>query len=239
MRRPLLPDLLACGLLAFGLGGGSPALAAAHPPVVVELFTAQGCAGCPDADRRLEEIGARKGVVALTLPVDIWDYVGWADTFAQPAFGDRQRAYAARLKVREIYTPEIVVDGRREASGMDAEQVDARIEAGAHDLAGGPQVRLSHGGARVQVAAGREPTGRADVWMLRFDPREHTVRVKAGDNKGRLVAQRYVVRELVRLGGYTGGRRGYALPQPTEAGLSTVVLVQGVKGGRIYGMGQG
>jgi hypothetical protein len=232
MRAPLPSALIALALL-----GGTAARAAPHAPVVVELYTAQGCAGCPEADRRLETIGARKGVVALTFPVDIWDYVGWADTFAKPAFTDRQRAYDGRLKVREIYTPEVIVNGRREASGTDNDAVERQIGAGAGDLAGGPAVRIGRKGARVKVSAGRQATPHADVWLVRFDPEERTTRVKTGDNKGKLVSERYVVRELVRLGGYAGGERSYALPAPTEAGLSTLVLVQGTKGGRIYGVG--
>jgi hypothetical protein len=234
MRAPLLPVLLASALL-----GGTAVRAAPRSPIVVELFTAQGCTGCPEADRRLEQIGARKGVVALTLPVDIWDYVGWADTYAQPAFTDRQRAYAARLKVREIYTPEIVVDGWREASGLDADAVDQRITEAARDLAAGPSVRVLRSGTRVRIAPGHKATGRSEVWLIRFDPQEHAVRVKAGDNKGKLVVQKNVVRELVRLGGYTGGVRSYPLPRPTETGLSTLVLVQGVKGGHILAAGLG
>lgn len=188
----------------------------------------------------LGEIGARKGVIALTLPVDIWDYVGWADTLAQPAFTDRQRAYDKRLKVREIYTPEIVVNGAQEAPARDKDAVDALILAGAQDLSGGPRLRLLHGGARVRVTPGG--TGKLshmDVWMMRYDPQERVVKVKAGDNKGKLVAQRYVVRELIRLGGYTGGTRTYELPAASAEGLDTVVLVQGAKGGRILSVAQG
>ena len=122
MRRPLL-----LATVAFGLLGGAAA-AAPRTPVVVELFTAQGCASCPEADRLLDAMTQRKGVVALMLPVDYWDYLGWADTFAQPTFTERQRAYAHRLKVREIYTPEIVVDGRQEAAGGDKDAIDGLIQ---------------------------------------------------------------------------------------------------------------
>ena len=81
--------------------------------------------------------------------------------------------------------------------------------------------------------------GHADVWLVRYDPQEHSVRVKTGDNKGKLVVQRYVVRELTRLGGYAGGQRTYTAPRPTAAGLSTLVMVQGVRGGPILGVGKG
>jgi hypothetical protein len=98
----------------------SPAAARRAPeaaPVVVELFTAQGCTSCPDANRKVGKLADRKGVLVLTFAVDYWDYAGWRDTFAQPDFTARQHAYADRLKVREIYAPEVVVGGRAEAPG--------------------------------------------------------------------------------------------------------------------------
>src|SRR4029079_15369870 len=89
-----------------------PAVAAARPPVVVELFTAQGCASCGDANAYLAKLADRPGVLALTLPVDYWDYLGWADTFAKPEFAERQKAYVSKLSLREPYTPQVVVAGR-------------------------------------------------------------------------------------------------------------------------------
>ena len=97
-------------------------------PVLVELYTAQGCEGCPQADLALGELAKRKGVVALTFSVDIWDYTGWSDTFAQPEFTARQQAYVKRMKLREIYTPEIVVDGAAEAAGSDKDAVATLID---------------------------------------------------------------------------------------------------------------
>ncbi len=236
MRGPPLLPLIAAGVLG-GTLAPAAALAAARSPVVVELFTAQGCASCPQADKMLEDIATRRGVIALTLPVDYWDYLGWADTFAAPAYTERQRAYARRLKVREIYTPEIVVDGRKEAPGLDGQAVDALIHDAGHDLAAGPRIQLLHAGARVRVSGGDR--SRAEVWLVRYDPQEHSVRVKTGDNKGKLVAQRYVVRELTRLGGYAGGMRAYAIPKATVDGLTTLVMVQGLRGGPILGVGRG
>ncbi len=231
MRPPLLLSLIVAGMLG---GGPAPVLAApsaTRSPVVVELFTAQGCASCPQADKMLEEIAARHGVLALTLPVDYWDYLGWADTFAAPAYTERQRAYARRLKVREIYTPEIGGDGRKEAPGLDGPAVDALIHDAAHELTRGPRIQLL-GGARARVSGGGG--GHADVWLVRYDPQVHSVRVKTGDNKGKLVVQRDVVRELTRLGGYAGRARIYALPKATTDGLSTLLMVQGVRGGPIF-----
>ena len=240
MRRPPFPLVVALSALFGGQAGATAATAPGRTPVVVELYTAQGCAGCPEADRLVSELGARRGVLALTLPVDYWDYLGWADTSAEPGFTKRQRAYADRLKVREIYTPEVIVDGRKEAGGstLDKAALDALVHGGVRDFVDGPQVRWMHGGARVRVSAGRKAVARADVWLMRYDPKAESVRVKAGDNKGQVMVRRYVVHALTRLGGYGGGVRSYALPDSTGDPLSSVVLVQGVRGGKIYGAGQ-
>ena len=130
MRGPPLLPVIAFGLAAVAgpALAHAPARARSKMPVVVELFTAQGCADCVQADATLADLADRKGVIALTWPVDYWDYEGWTDTFAEPAFTERQRAYAHRLKVREIYTPEMVVDGAREASALDRSAVDALLK---------------------------------------------------------------------------------------------------------------
>ncbi len=92
--------------------------AGARTPVVVELFTSQGCASCIKAGDVMSNIAAKPHVVALTFDVDYWDYLGWTDSFAKPEFGDRQRAYLKPLGVRDVYTPQVVVDGRLEAAGV-------------------------------------------------------------------------------------------------------------------------
>ena len=139
--------------------------------------------------------------------------------------------------MREIYTPEIVVDGRKEATALDKDAVDGLIHDATPGLRDdGPRVQLLRAGSRVRVSGG---AGRSDVWLVRYDPQEHSVRVKTGDNKGKLVSQRYVVRELPRLGGYSGVGRSYAVPKATADRLTTLVLVQGVRGGPILGIGKG
>jgi hypothetical protein len=201
------------------------------PPVIVELFTAQGCSGCPQADLTVNALANRRGLIALTFPVDYWDYVGWKDTFAQPAFADRQRAYANRLKVRELYTPEVVVNGAKEVSGLDHDGLEALLKA--RDDPDGPTVRIRGKGARIEVGEAKAPASGAEVWLVRYDPALHDVKVKAGENKGKTVAQRNVVRELVRLGRWSGKARTYDAPKAREPGLATVVLVQAAHGGKI------
>jgi hypothetical protein len=237
MRGALLLSAVAVslGVAAFSTTADARP-ARVRAPVLVELFTAQGCTTCPQADQLLGQISERKGVLALTFPVDYWDYAGWRDTFAKPEFTERQRAYIARLKVREIYTPEIVVDGAQEAAGLDQDRITSLIKAAQAGPQDDPAVHLLHGG-RVQVHPAR--SGRsADVWLVRYDPQQQDVLVKSGDNKGKLVSQRNVVRELTKLGRISNRAHSFTLPKASRDGLKTVILVQGVRGGPILALSQ-
>jgi hypothetical protein len=206
--------------------------------VVVELFTAQGCSACPKANLVLDSYAEREHVVALTFPVDYWDYLGWRDTFAQPAFTDRQRAYADRLKVRSLTTPEFVIDGVREASGPDAAKIDQLIESQNFNPPP-PRIRLLRHGARVEVGSGAKPLHGGDVWLVRYDPTLQEVKVKAGDNKGKVVSARNVVEDLERLGAWSGRAKVYVVPKEAAPGLKSVILVQGARGGRIIAAAPG
>src|ERR1700760_2940257 len=101
-----------------------PSGAAAKTPVVVELYTAQGCASCGEANAHVAKLADKPGVLALTFSVGYWDYLGWADTFARPEFAERQKAYVTKLALREPYTPQVVVDGAIEATGSKTAKVD-------------------------------------------------------------------------------------------------------------------
>ena len=231
---------LAIGLVALAL---APASAPARPPaakrspVVVELFTAQGCASCGKAGDRLAELGDRPDTIALTWPVDYWDYLGWNDTFAQPAFADRQRAYERRFGLRDVYTPQVVVGGEAQVSGDDAAGVRAAIAKLRE--ARRPPVKIGFGRAgRIEIGAGPSSGRTADVWLVRYDPHARKVEVKAGDNKGATVTDRNVVREVVKLGLWRGKTAVFKTPayHPSgsdDGGLEELVLVQGAHGGPI------
>ena len=225
---------LLCLLIAFG--------AAAHAraeglqtgrPVVVELFTSQGCSACGKAAGLIESFAARDDVLPLTFSVDYWDYLGWTDTFAKPEFTERQRAYMRRLSVRNAYTPQVVVDGRSEASGSRGERVEALVEAAEKVRPKAPRMSLF---ARrfVRVEAGQAPKGGAELWLVRYQPEAEAVEVTEGENRGETVRYVNAVRELTRLGSWTGGRRTYALPPIEEnAALKSAVILQGAKGGGV------
>ena len=175
----------------------------ARQPVVVELYTSQGCSSCPPADAFLGELAARDDVIALSLHVDYWDYIGWQDTFASKTTTMRQRAYGRALKSRYIYTPEMIIDGRVDVVGSRRQEVDSLIsEAATRPKPVTLRFEKANGG-QVVVPAGRAPAGGASVWLAVYDER-HDVEVGRGENGGRKLSYHHVVRELERIGSWHG-----------------------------------
>lgn len=209
--------LLALSLL---LGPAVHAADAAHP-TVVELYQSQGCSSCPPAIRNLNALADRPDVLALTFAVTYWDALGWKDTFASPQQTARQWDYARGFNHDQVWTPQVIVDGRGDVVGARAGQIEGLL---AHTPPrAGPALTLTP--AAVAVGAGNAPAGGADVWLVRFDPRTIAVAVRGGENGGRTIDHRNVVRQLVRLGRWTGTAATLPLPAPV-AGLATAVLVQ-------------
>jgi hypothetical protein len=172
------------------------------------------------------------GVIALTFPVDYWDYLGWRDTFAKPEFGERQRIYMKAMKLRDVYTPQFVVDGERQLSGVKSDEVEDAVHEALR--ARGPDLAIKAlSRSRVQVGPGAVPPGGGVVWLVRYDPQPREVEVKKGDNKGRKVRQGALVRQLNKLGPWRGSAQIYRLPKAEEAGLKSVVIVQSARTGRI------
>jgi hypothetical protein len=229
------PAALALALafpLVFGPAPGSAKVAAHRHLVVVELFTAQGCVSCDKAAQPFADVAETPNLAALTFPVDYWDYLGWRDTLANAAFTERQKAYERRLGLRDVYTPQVVVDGQAQAPGDDGPAVKALIDKARHDRSHGPTLKLDHDG-RLRVGAGARPHGGAGVWLIRYDPKTVEVQVKAGDNRGATVSERNVVHEMVRLGAWRGASTAFKIPKSEEDGLVSLVLVQADRGGKI------
>ena len=214
-------------------GARARAPGASPEPVVVELFTAQGCVACPEANLLVEDLASRPGVIALTYSVDYWDYLGWADTFAKPEFADRQRAYQGNLRLRDVYTPQIVVDGYRQVSGARPPEVRAAVAEEAARRVWPPEVQFMNDGGRVAVGSGSLPEGGAEVWLVRYDPGPATVEVRGGDNRGQSVRHVNVVREIVKLGDWVGRPQVFRMPEAESDQLATAVLVQAKADGRI------
>lgn len=205
-----------------------PAEAGPARPVVVELFTSQGCSSCPPANANLIALARRPDVLALSFSVTYWDYLGWKDAFGRPEFTARQATYEPRLGERGPFTPQMVIDGRASLVGYDLAQLNARIDT--LKPSPGPAVTL-HGG-RVSIAAGAAPAGGADVWLVRYDPGIVEVPVRRGENAGRTLPHTHVVQALVRLGTWEGRPVDFSLPADTAA-LKSAVLVQERQGGPI------
>ena len=223
-------------LLVAALALTAPALAQAQqvaPPVVVELFTSQGCSSCPPANVALGKVVDRPDVIALTFSVTYWDHLGWKDIFARPEFTARQVAYARALGQGAPYTPEVVAGGRTGGVGNSDGRLAQLIAKGRAVSAASVQAN----GDQITVSAGVAPHRGADVWLVRYDPRIVQVPIKAGENTGKTLPQRNVVRSLTRLGDWTGPAASFRA-RPAAAGLRTVVLVQARDGGPILAAGR-
>jgi hypothetical protein len=212
-------------LLALGMGGG--AAAADKPPVVVELFTSQGCSSCPPANANLIELSKRDDVLALSFAVTYWDRLGWKDSFGREDYTARQYAYVPGLGERGPFTPQMVINGRKSLVGNRLGEVEAGIAA-ATPLAG-PAVSLADG--RLEIAAAEAP-GPADVWLVRYDPNVVEVPIARGENTGRTLPHTHVVHDLQNLGLWDGKALSLTVPE-ADAGLNTAVLVQLRNGGAI------
>lgn len=177
-------------------------------PVVVELFTSQGCSSCPPADRYLGQLAKRDDVIALSWHVDYWDYIGWKDKFASKETTARQRAYGRALGQRFIYTPEIVVDGRAHSSSPT--RVSQYLE-GARKT---PKLKVTLGktaaGAHQVSLPGTDFKGKASVLLVFFD-NKHVTKITRGENGGRELAYYNVVRDFRVIGTYDGTAATYPI----------------------------
>ncbi len=210
-----------------GEGGSAPAVATgdvAHP-TVIELYQSQGCSSCPPAINVVNKYADRADVIPLTFSVTYWDNLGWKDTFASPAFTARQWDYANAAGRGNVATPQVIVNGREPVLGSREGELNAAIARNANKS--GPEIVVA--GNQVTVGAG---SGNATVWAVRYDPRTIDVAINAGENGGRTIPHRNIVRQLTPLGQWQGRAQSFTVPT-ASAGLQTAVLVQVGKGGPI------
>lgn len=208
-------------------------VAQAPQPVVVELFTAQGCAACPPADAAFAAYAARSDVIALALHVDYWDYLGWEDHFALPELTQRQKDYARAVGDRMVYTPQVVINGLDRLQGTRSADIESLIAA---RLAEPSQVALKVSrGALGQVvieATAVPPLAEAPmVQLVRYTP-EETVDIERGENAGRSVVYHNIVSDWSLLG-HWDSRIPLALEAMIEGEAETVVILQEAGPGRI------
>ena len=205
-------------------------------PVVVELFTSQGCSSCPPADELLGRLADREDVIALSLHVDYWDYLGWRDVFSSPAHTRRQRDYAGVMGERMVYTPQIVVQGREGMVGSHGNKVAAAIKRHAAEPAAA-EVKLMKMEDRLVADITPADDGRARGRVLMaWYTRAEQVAIRAGENRGRKIVYHNVVRGWSDMGVWRGGRIALTAPLPMADGVA--VLIQDRAGGPILGAGR-
>lgn len=203
-------------------------------PVVVELFTSQGCNSCPPADALLGDLKGRDDVLALSFHIDYWDYLGWRDPFASPAHTERQRSYAKRLPRRVAYTPQMVIDGRFDAVGSDRRRVTRAIDDAAR-LQVAAEMSFDAEAGRLSLAAAPGLGGSATVWLVAYD-REKATSIRRGENAGKRLAYHNVVRLYERIGRWHGDATSFAVDLDAAADHDGIaVLIQENETGPVIG----
>ena len=232
-------------LLAFAVLAGAATSAVAGGPVLVELYTSQGCSSCPPADALLAKLTKREGLIAMSLPITYWDMLGWKDTLASEADTRRQKAYAAAMEHGGVYTPQIIVDGVKDVVGSREDDVEAAIDAAAlaENLSWSVGIGLSRTPQSLRVAIAAAPGVAsknkldATIWMFRLRSAV-TVSIGAGENSGRTLTYRNVVSDIKNLGRWNGRAVSLDLPpagSKTPPHDSVVMVLQQGGYGRVLG----
>lgn len=217
----------------------APAGAAERAPVVVELFTSEGCSSCPPADAYLGELAGQKGVIALSFHVDYWNRLGWRDPFSSAEATARQKGYGESLKQRFIYTPEMVVDGRAHEVGSHRAAMEALIGAAQSNGLFAVTLTRKPDGIEIALPASTSATTEATVWLVLYD-KSQTVAVKAGENGGRTITHANVVREIRRAGSWNGKAAQMTVPVDAatlRAHSGAAIIVQAGSYGAVLGAG--
>lgn len=199
---------------------------AGEPQVVVELYTSQGCSSCPPADAFLHDLAARDDVIALAMHVDYWDYIGWKDIFANPAYSDRQRGYARAGGRRMVYTPQMIINGTDHVVGNRPQDVEDLLAKHARvDQSVALSAARDGNTVSITVTPGRAVKGPVVVQLIRYKPQQN-VAIKRGENAGRSLSYANIVTEINVLREWNGRD-----PLTVEAGMNGdlpgIILMQG------------
>ncbi|WP_182915270.1 DUF1223 domain-containing protein [Rhodopseudomonas palustris] len=201
----------ACALIAT-----THASAAGAPRAVVELFTSQGCSSCPPADKIIGDLAKDPSVIALSLPIDYWDYLGWKDTLADARFSARQKAYSQMRGDRDVYTPQVVVNGSAHLVGSNRSGIEEAIKT-THTGAGimTVPVTMAVNGKEIKVSVSAAPNGasvqQGEVWICAVS-KAVSIAIDRGENRGREVTYHNVVRNLLKVGDWTGAAGSWSVP---------------------------
>jgi hypothetical protein len=216
----------AAAMLVTGIASGAP-VAHAETKAVVELFTSQGCSSCPPADKLLGELADRDDILALSLPVDYWDYLGWKDTLASHDNTERQRAYAEARGDRQVYTPQIVVNGVEHMVGSSRSSVDEAIDRLADTLT--VPITMTAGADTTTVTIGAANNATPDkgmIWLAMYDD-PITVPIDRGENTGKSITYTNVVRKMRPIAMWMGEEITVELPKSelAHAGLKRCAVI--------------
>lgn len=204
----------------------------AEPRAVIELFTSQGCSSCPAADKLAGKLATDPSLVVLSLSIDYWDYLGWKDTLALPRHSTRQRAYARNRGDRQVYTPQVVINGSVHALGSDQAAIEHAIAQSRRNPATlSVPVTLSVSGDQLAVSVPADKNDRAggEVWLCAV-AKAVPVAVGRGENSGRTITYHNVTRRWLKLGEWTGEAKTWTAPisELKAQGIdAAAVLVQG------------
>lgn len=218
--------LLKALVTAAAVLGGSAATAQ-QMPVVVELFTSQGCSACPPADAFMQDLAKEPGVLALALHVDYWDYIGWKDQFAQPQFTARQKTYARAAGQRSVYTPQMIIDGQDHVVGTHIADVVRLLRSHAErprNLA--LSVARQGGDLQIELRPTGPLSGAMAVQLVRYRP-DAVVDIARGENAGKRVHYVNIVSNWTLLSEWDG-RAPLAISQPISGDLPAAVIVQSI-----------
>ena len=188
----------------------------ADPRAVVELFTSQGCSSCPPADKIIGELAKDPSIIALSMPIDYWDYLGWKDTLADARFSARQKAYSRVRGDREVYTPQAVINGSAHVIGSDRAGIESAIgETSKTEGVMSVPVTMTQAGPQLTVSVAASNKGPAaahgEVWICSIS-KAVPISISRGENHGRELTYYNVVRNLVKLGDWNGSAGSWTVP---------------------------
>ncbi len=208
----------ALGVAAMLIAG---APAKADPRAVVELFTSQGCSSCPPADKILGELARDPSIIALSLPIDYWDYLGWKDTLADSRFTARQKAYSQMRGDRDVYTPQVIVNGEIHVIGSDLAGIKnaMRDTEKSGDVMSVP-MSMTVSGQQLNVSVAARPENQAprhgEVWICAVS-RAVPIKIGRGENRGREIVYHNVVRNWLKVGDWSGAAGNWSVPMENIA----------------------
>jgi hypothetical protein len=188
----------------------------ADPRAVVELFTSQGCSSCPPADKIIGELAKDPSIIALSMPIDYWDYLGWKDTLADARFSARQKAYSRMRGDRDVYTPQAVINGSVHVLGSDRASIENAISVTSkEDGVMSIPVTMTQSGKQLTVsvaAASKAPADQhGEVWICSIS-RAVPISIARGENNGKEITYHNVVRNLVKVGDWNGNPGSWTVP---------------------------